>query len=179
MPRPRNEVPTYKLHTSTGLARCWVGGKWVTLGKYGSPESKAEFERILAELRSGAPATSVAAVPDAVTVDQLLLLFLNHAEKHYRRPDGTPTDQVTEFTNAAKPLHKLYGHTPAVQFGPKAAQGGASRRYIDADNLPHAGRKQPGGEDSPDLRMGHRRGTDPALGHHRARHRRGLGGRAV
>ena len=133
MPRPRNEVPTYKLHSSTGLARCWVGGKWVTLGKYGSAESKAESERILAELRSGPPAAEVAAVPDAVTVDQLLLLFMQHAEKHYRRPNGTPTDQVTEFKNAAKPLHKIYGHTPAVQFGPKALKA-VRQAYIDADN---------------------------------------------
>ncbi|QJX00037.1 hypothetical protein FTUN_7659 [Frigoriglobus tundricola] len=51
--RPKNEVPTYKLHKSADLARCWANGKWVGLGKFGSPESKVEFERILAELRSG------------------------------------------------------------------------------------------------------------------------------
>ena len=34
MARPKNHTPVYKLHSSTGLARCWVNGAWVSLGKY-------------------------------------------------------------------------------------------------------------------------------------------------
>jgi integrase len=68
-----------------------------------------------------------------LTIDQLLLLFLKHAERHYRRPDGTPTEAIIGFKNAARPLHRLYGHTPAVQFGPKALKA-VRRAYIDADN---------------------------------------------
>lgn len=41
MARPKNTTPTYKHHKSTGLARTWVNGKWITLGKYGSPESRS------------------------------------------------------------------------------------------------------------------------------------------
>ena len=68
MARPKNQTPVYKLHSSTGLARCWVNGKWVTLGKYGSPESRAEFARIIAELATGtasavAPGSSPARGP--------------------------------------------------------------------------------------------------------------------
>ena len=122
MPRPRNAVPTYKLHKSTGLARCWVNGQWVSLGKYGSPESKAEFERVLAELRAGAPAATIATkTAPGVTVDELLVAFMKHAEQHYhRRSDGTPSGQTGEFKAAGKPLHRLYGHTPAAEFGPLA-----------------------------------------------------------
>lgn len=78
MARPKNSVPTYRLHTPSGSARCWVNGAWVTLGKYNSPESRAEYARILAEL-------AVAPVPTAVgpgcvrvkdiTLNELLLGF--------------------------------------------------------------------------------------------------------
>ena len=58
---------------------------------------------------------------------------MKHAEKHYRRSDGSPTDEVIGFKNAAKPLHKLYGGIPAVQFGPKALKT-VRQAFIDADN---------------------------------------------
>ncbi len=129
MARRWNQIPTYKLHSSTGLARCWVGGKWVTLGKYGTPESRAEFARIIAELNA-APSPASAVIGGAaptLTVDQVLLAFWKHAEQHYRRPDGTPTQEISEYRQAFKVLRPLYGHTPASGFGPlalKAVRGG-------------------------------------------------------
>ncbi|WP_439625020.1 hypothetical protein [Gemmata sp.] len=49
MARPKNSVPTYWFHKPSNTARWWVGGKWVTLGKFNSPESRAEYARVLAE----------------------------------------------------------------------------------------------------------------------------------
>jgi hypothetical protein len=120
MARPKNTVPVYELHSSTGLARCWVNGKWVSLGKYGSDESKAEFERILAELRTGSPSAETGPKPDDLTVDALLVKFWEWAQKHYRGPDGKPTNQQTEYFYTLKPVHALYGHTLAKDFGPLA-----------------------------------------------------------
>src|SRR5262249_17271227 len=34
--------------------------------------------------------------------------------------DGTPTRETANFRDALRPLRRLYGHTPAVQFGPLA-----------------------------------------------------------
>ncbi len=120
MARPKNQTPVYKLHKSTGLARCWVGGKWVTLGKYGSPESRAEFARIVAEI-AVAPAPQKISQPDFVpTVDHVVLAFWKHAEKHYRRPDGTRTQEISEYKQALRILRRLYGHTLAKDFGPLA-----------------------------------------------------------
>ena len=45
MARPKNTIPTYRLHKPSGTARCWVAGRWVTLGRYNSPESRAEYAR--------------------------------------------------------------------------------------------------------------------------------------
>ena len=122
MARPKNQTPTYKLHKSTGLARCWVNGKWVTLGKYGSPESKAEFARITAEY-AAAPAS--AAIPTTrpgagLTIDQVLVPYWQHVVRHYRTPAGKPTTEVDEIKRSLAPLQRLYGHTSAAEFGPKA-----------------------------------------------------------
>ncbi len=122
MARPKNQTPTYKLHSSTGLARCWVGGKWITLGKYGSPESRTEFARIIAEHAAGSTLAPINANGNAtrVTIDELLLAFLIHAKRHYRGPGGLPTSEVDEIKRSLLHVHTLFGHTPAADFGPRA-----------------------------------------------------------
>ncbi|VTR97901.1 catalytic phage domain protein : Integrase, catalytic core, phage domain protein OS=Rhodopirellula sallentina SM41 GN=RSSM_06627 PE=4 SV=1: Phage_integrase [Gemmata massiliana] len=133
MARPKNHTPTYKKHSSTGLARCWV-----TLGKYGSPESRAEFARIIAELATSptpqiGPISRTGTPPAALlTIDQMLLAFLAHAERYYRGRDGEPTDEVREIRRSLLYVHKLYGHTPAAEFGPRALAA-ARQQMISAD----------------------------------------------
>jgi len=41
------KVPTYGHHKPTGQARCYVAGKSVYLGKYGSEESRIRFGEIV------------------------------------------------------------------------------------------------------------------------------------
>ena len=53
-------------------------------------------------------------------VDEVLLAFFKHAENHYRLPDGTPTSEVREIRHSLRPVHELYGPTPAAAFGPKS-----------------------------------------------------------
>src|SRR5947209_15747986 len=106
MPRPKNATLSYLHHKPSGQAYCRVpdgsgGRRTVYLGPFNSPESKAEHARILAGL-AAAPCPE-AVVPDArggatnVTVNELLLAFLEHAERHYRRADGSPTDEVGQY----------------------------------------------------------------------------------
>src|SRR5687768_1589282 len=121
MPRRPNPVPTYRLHKQSGQAIVTLrlpGGRRrdVLLGLYDSPESKAEYERVLTELR----AQPGAALPRPdVTVNEVLLAFWRHAERHYRRADGTPTKELGEYRSALRPVKQLYGHTPASEFGPR------------------------------------------------------------
>jgi integrase len=92
----------------------------VNLGKYNSPESRAEYARILAELAvAPAPAQAVRSFPD-VTVNEVLLGFLRYADGHYRRPDGTPTNEVAQYKQTFRLVRELYGHTLAREFGPLA-----------------------------------------------------------
>src|SRR5262249_52746436 len=109
-----------------------------------SPESKAEYARILAELATNqgrvlakAPG---AATPD-VTVNEVILAFWRHAEQHYRRPDGTPTGELDNLRDALRPLRELYGHTPGRDFNAASLEaiqaelirrGGLCRTTINA-----------------------------------------------
>jgi len=116
MARPKNFSPTYRKHRNS--ARCWVNGRWIELGRFNSPESRAEFARVVAEL-AASPAAAIAP-STSPTVVQILAAFWQHAEEHYRHPDGTQTGELSGFRDSLRPLRKLYGHTPASHFGPLA-----------------------------------------------------------
>jgi integrase len=118
--RPRNSVPPYKLHKPSGQARIRLNGNDIYLGKYDSPESRQEYARIVAEL-SNPQSTSKSALPGpGRTVNEILVTFVEHAEEHYRRPDGSHTNELKEYRLAIRPLRELYGHTQAANFGPVA-----------------------------------------------------------
>jgi integrase len=96
------------------------------LGKYNSAESKAEYARIIAELQllpRGVDPSPILLRTQAradVTVNEVIVAFWNHAQIHYRHPDGTPTGEQTNFLAPLRALKELYGHTPAREFGPLA-----------------------------------------------------------
>ena len=142
MSRPRNSVPVYRFHKPTGQAYVRLpdgsgGRQMVYLGAFGSPESKAAYERVLAEARTRPTATCKVAKPvdatpaSAATVNEVLLAFLRHAAQHYRRPDGTTTNELVEFKLVCRALRELYGHSPAHAFGPLALKA-VRQRLIDA-----------------------------------------------
>jgi integrase len=124
MPRKKNPVPSYQLHKPTGQAFVRIpdgagGRKYVYLGKHDTDESRAEYERVLAELRTGNP-NAGGRVNPSICVAQVLAAFIRHAEQHYRRPDGTPTQEVAEYKRVASYILRVYADVPAAQFGPLA-----------------------------------------------------------
>lgn len=105
MSRPKNTVPAYKHHKPTNTARCWIDGRWVSLGRFNSPESRDEYARILDTHRgrgpqpitpSVAPIVSSAVARD-VTVAEVYRDFWRFAEQHYRRADGTRTNELPQY----------------------------------------------------------------------------------
>lgn len=139
MPRSRNPIPTYRLHKPSGQAVVSLRGpdgrrRDVYLGGYDSPQSKVEYERILAEVRSGTSgiATVTAGASFDLTVNELLVAYLRHAEGYYVHPDGTSTGELHALKDAVRPVKNLYGHTLAREFGPLALK--AVRQWmIDQD----------------------------------------------
>lgn len=120
MSRSRNPIPTPRCHKGSAVVDVYRGGKrrTVTLGPWGSPEAEKEFARLLAE-RTAAPATAYAE-RGSLTVAELLLAYLTHADRHYRHADGTPTGETPHVKIICRHVRELYGHTPAAEFGPLA-----------------------------------------------------------
>ncbi|MEQ8846893.1 site-specific integrase [Botrimarina sp.] len=139
------KVPSYSLHKARGLACCKVGGKRIYLGKYGSPESREAYARVVASVLAGAPVTAdtvktTGAKPAAtITVAMLAEKYLEHCAAYYRR-NGEPTEQLIYARIAVERLVDRFGEVPAHEFGPLAFTAyrdglvamGLSRRYINA-----------------------------------------------
>jgi integrase len=137
MPRPKKSIPPYSCHKPTGQAYVRLpdgagGRRTVYLGKCDSPKSRAEYARIVAEA-AASPAAVVRplADPAALTMNELLLAYLTFAERHYRRPDGTATNEYAEYKLTARYVRELYGHTPAAHFGPLALKA-VRQRFVAA-----------------------------------------------
>jgi integrase len=100
----------------------------VLLGRYGSAESKVEYERVLAEWRAPSDSGSSAA---GLSVNELLIAYLKHAESYYRDAEGRPTSEITDIRYALRKVRESYGLTPAARFGPLALKS-VRNRMIDA-----------------------------------------------
>ncbi len=134
MSRPTSRVPAYRLHKPSGQARAIVNHRHVYLGKYGSDESREKYARLIAELPAASrlSITSKGAVPQAVSINQVILAYWQFATRHYIK-DGQSTREVEAIREALRPLRTLYGHTPADEFGPKKLK--AIREHMIAANL--------------------------------------------
>ncbi len=118
MPR-KSSVPSYRLHKASGQARTIVNGRHVYLGKFGSPESRQQYARILAEaaLPASVPTAQVASDAQRLLVSELLVAYLKFAEAYYSN-EGQPTKEFRGMVDAVGPLNLLYSDTQADEFGP-------------------------------------------------------------
>lgn len=95
MPR-KSSVPSFRLHKASGQARTIVNGRHVYLGKFGSPESRQRYARILAEASLPASVqTTAQAASDTqrLIVSELLVAYLKFAESYYAY-EGQPTNST-------------------------------------------------------------------------------------
>jgi integrase len=117
MPR-KSSVPSYRLHKASGQARTIVNGRHIYLGKYGSPESREQYARILVEaaLPAGTPSPD-RSDSQRLLVSELLVAYLKFAETYYS-DEGQPTKEFQSMVDAVGPLNQLYGDTQADEFGP-------------------------------------------------------------
>jgi integrase len=124
--KPR--IPSYRLHKASGQAVVVLNGMSVYLGKWNTPMSRVEYERVIAEWlansrrlprdRECSSCSPTPADPNDLRVSELILAFFEHAKKHYRHPDGTPTGELDNHRDALRPLRRVFGHTLAMEFGP-------------------------------------------------------------
>ncbi len=119
MPRLTVKVPKYRLHRASGQAVVTLTGRDLYIGAYNSDESKAEYNRLIAEWQMSGRQLPVPVRSNSLSVDELILAFLEHAHGYYVK-NGRPTTTQRHIRDALRPLHDLYGATSAAEFGPLA-----------------------------------------------------------
>jgi len=117
--------PSYRLHKQSGQAIVTLADRNgrrrdVLLGKYDTAESRAEYFRVLGEWEATGRRLTNRAAAAGISVNELFESFLDHAERHYRGPDGSVTAEVVNFKLAFRLVRENYGLSPAAQFGPLA-----------------------------------------------------------
>jgi integrase len=115
-------IPSYRHHKARNLAVVTIDGRDVYLGRFGTPESRAEYDRVVAEWLARGRGVAPAPPPSAggtATVAEVILAYWRHAEREYTRPDGTPAPELEKVRLALGPLRRLYGTTPADDFDPE------------------------------------------------------------
>ncbi|MBL9083485.1 MAG: hypothetical protein JNK76_16840 [Planctomycetales bacterium] len=130
-------LPKYRHYRPKNLAVVRLNGRDHYLGRFGSPESKEKYFRLLAEQAVAAATTAQTAtrlkLPANLTINQLVNAYRKFAEGYYVR-DGKPTKELADMRYAARPLRKLYGSTPVRDFGPLALKA-IRQHMIDDENL--------------------------------------------
>ncbi len=136
MPATRKSVPSYLKHSASGRARAvWAdhsGTRRDQLlpGPFNSKESRSAFARLVLELDAAPHTTSDG--NENILVSEVLAAFLRHAEAHYVRADGTPTNEPSEFKVVMRHVRELYGRMPAKDFGPLAFKA-IRQKFIELD----------------------------------------------
>jgi integrase len=139
-----NSVPKYRLHKKSGQAVVSLPDgrgyrKDFYLGPFNSPESKAEYERVLAEWLANGRKIPGKVTGPGMTVNELIAEYWEFAERYYRKPDGSPSSELRDFKNTLRPFKHLYGPTPACEFGPlalKAVRELMIKGYVHPDYGP-------------------------------------------
>lgn len=119
---PAKGTPSYCRHRDAkrgDRAFVLLNGKRKYLGAYGSRESKAAYDRVVAEfLANGRKAPQVRS--KATTVLDLVLAYWDWAKAYYVRADGSSTGTAElKVRYAIRDLGRLFGSSAASDFGPK------------------------------------------------------------
>ena len=123
-------IPAYRHYRSPGQAVVTLGGRDTYLGVYGTADGKQKYNRLIAEwIANGRQVVAPGAAP--LTVAQVMIAFLRHAQQYFRRSDGS---------ELAEPIDELHvvnqepaEHAPvAVAVRPGVRQAPRRRRPPDA-----------------------------------------------
>jgi integrase len=128
MPRPRSLKPKHCLDKPSGRAFVILDGAKKYLGRYGTQESRDNYDRVIGEwIAEGRPRyvspSAANGAAGGVTVSQVIAAFWSHAKQIYPAPpyqEGKrPKGELGNYWDTLRPLRRLYGPTAAADFGPR------------------------------------------------------------
>jgi integrase len=130
-------TPTLRRHKPSSQAVVTLNGKDIYLGPWPPtlrkppPDVRAAYDRLIAEWLANGRRLPVEEGAPAASVNEVILAFWRWAEQHYRRADGTPTNQLNEYKYTLRATRELYGPTPAPMFSPLKLKA-VRQKMIDA-----------------------------------------------
>lgn len=110
-------TPSYRYHKARNQAIVVLNGKTFYLGYYGSAESRRLYDQLVAEWLANGRRLPTQHRQTEITISELILAYWEFANGYYLK-DGEPTNELWWIKLAMRPLRKLYGPTPAQEFGP-------------------------------------------------------------
>jgi integrase len=114
--RAKNDVPSYRRHKASGQAVVTLNGRDHYLGAWNSPQSKAEYERLIGEWLVRGRRLSHRRDGDG-DGDEMLLKELVNGYRASVVPN-LPDVEVDKLSRALKPVRDMFGETNASEFGP-------------------------------------------------------------
>lgn len=122
-------IPKYRHHKARQLAVVTIQGKDHYLGPYDSPESHEKYHRLIAEHVAGAESPVTVPVADTqstpLTINEVIYAYWRYAKNYYVKNDK-PTSEQDNLRHALRFLRRLYGSTPAEEFGPQCSEGSSA-----------------------------------------------------
>jgi integrase len=134
--KPR--IPSLRRHKPSGQAVVTLSGHdhylgpWPAHAKNPPAPTKAAYDQLMAEWLANGRRQAPVQCGQAVTINELILAFWRYAEQHYRRPDGTHTNELNDYRLSLKPLRRLYGTLAAADFSPLKLKA-VREQMINAD----------------------------------------------
>src|SRR5437868_2735797 len=95
-------TPAYRHHRPSGQAVVTLNGRDHYLGPYGTPESKSEYDRLVAEWLTNGRRLALEPNRAELTINELILALWSHVEQHYRHADRTPTSEVANYRDSLR-----------------------------------------------------------------------------
>lgn len=104
-------IPRYRLHRASGQAVVTIRARDIYLGTFGSEQSRAEYDRIIAEYIAarGVPEDRRA----TLGINEFCLAYWRHAQAYY--PSATANGTIKPVIRR---FRKIYGSTRVADFGP-------------------------------------------------------------
>ncbi len=129
-------IPSYRKHKASGQAVCTVkdaAGKPhdVYLGKFDSPESRLEYQRVMSEYRSGRVYERPESPKDILVVE-LCESYLEWATTYYTK-GGRSTSELANVKRAIRCLRECWPDLEAREFSPRKLM--TCQRKLIADGL--------------------------------------------
>lgn len=113
MPKLSNDrVPCYSRHVASGQAVVHLNGRDIYLGKYDTAASRHAYNRVIGEWVANGRQLPVRVAE--ITVLEIIDRFWEYARTYY----GAESGELANYRLALRQLKRVYGETPAVEFGP-------------------------------------------------------------